>query len=184
MTLQLHGAARPRMSMLGMSEARKRIVQAGLDFAEGRRRAAAQQAAAQAEREGQTRAEAERQRAAWEARVGEAVRELRRLATERAAAGQPIPRKPGFAWSAILDEVCAQHGVPHALVLSVARTAPIIAARHEVMYRLAAETAMSLPQIGRKLGRDHTSVLHGIRVHARRRGLPLPRRPSTINPEV
>jgi chromosomal replication initiation ATPase DnaA len=35
---------------------------------------------------------------------------------------------------------------------------------------------MSLPQIGRRLGgRDHTTVLHGIRRHCELNGLPYPR---------
>lgn len=43
-------------------------------------------------------------------------------------------------------------------------------ARHEIMYRAVNETSLSLPQIGRFLGRDHTTVLHGLRKHAERIG--------------
>lgn len=72
----------------------------------------------------------------------------------------------GTRWLDILDEVCAKHGMTRAQVLSVRRAVPIVAARHEAMYRLSKETSMSLPAIGRRMGgKDHTTVLHAIRRH-------------------
>lgn len=42
-------------------------------------------------------------------------------------------------------------------------------ARQEVMRRAYATGHYSLPEIGRALGRDHTSVLHGIRAASQRK---------------
>lgn len=42
-------------------------------------------------------------------------------------------------------------------------------ARHYAMWRMRRETRQSLPQIGAFLGgRDHTTVLYGVRKHAQR----------------
>ena len=64
---------------------------------------------------------------------------------------------------AVLSEVCAKHNVAVHHVMSLRRSQHIVAARHEVCWRLREETNWSLPQIGRFLGRDHTSVLHACR---------------------
>ena len=64
----------------------------------------------------------------------------------------------------IMREVCDKHGISKSELLSPRRAVPIVAARHEAMYRMSKETTMSLPAIGRRMGgRDHTTVLHGIR---------------------
>lgn len=81
-----------------------------------------------------------------------------------------IEEIPGpFRWRAILDEVCAKHRITKEQICSHQRNREIVAARFEAYYRLSTETTMSLPQIGRALGgKDHTSVLHGIRTHKAR----------------
>ena len=49
-------------------------------------------------------------------------------------------------------------------ILSHRRHTDFVRARHEIMWLAARHTKMSLPQIGRALdGRDHTTVLHGVR---------------------
>lgn len=64
----------------------------------------------------------------------------------------------------IINEICRKHGFTKSELLSARRAVPLVAARHEAMYRLSKETSLSLPMIGRRLGgRDHTTVLHGIR---------------------
>lgn len=68
--------------------------------------------------------------------------------------------RPGLA---IMREVCAKYGVTLKDVLSRRRTGKIALPRQEIMWRLRHETPASLPQIGRMLHRDHTSVLYGIR---------------------
>jgi hypothetical protein len=73
----------------------------------------------------------------------------------------------------ILCEVVAKHGIKMWELQSPRRAAPVVAARQEACYRLRVEKRLSLPEIGRKLGgRDHTTVLHGCRAHAKRNALP------------
>lgn len=73
----------------------------------------------------------------------------------------------------ILDEVAAKHGIKLWELQSPRRAVPVVAARQEACYRLRFEKRLSLPEIGRKLGgRDHTTILHGCRAHARRHKLP------------
>lgn len=72
---------------------------------------------------------------------------------------------PGH-WLEVIDQVCAKHSLTRAELLSSRRDRPLVAARHEAMYRMSKETSMSLPAIGRRMGnKDHTTVLHGIRKH-------------------
>ena len=82
-------------------------------------------------------------------------------------ARETIP-KP-LSWKAILFEVCNKHGLTVHELVGPQRSYPIVAARHEAMWRMTKETQMSLPQIGRRLGgRDHTTVIHGVRKHVER----------------
>lgn len=76
----------------------------------------------------------------------------------------PLPSP--LAWRTIVSEVCLAHGVTYLELCSIRRAVRIVAARQEAAYRLHHETTMSLPQIGFKLGgKDHTTILHGIRRH-------------------
>lgn len=71
-----------------------------------------------------------------------------------------------YAWKRIILETCAKHGVSMIDICSHRRFVKIVACRNEAMYRMRHETTMSLPAIGRRLGgKDHTTVLHGIRRH-------------------
>jgi chromosomal replication initiation ATPase DnaA len=64
----------------------------------------------------------------------------------------------------IIRDVCVKHGVSYPEIIGPRRGRPIIAARHEAMYRLSKETTLSLPAIGRRMGgKDHTTVIHAIR---------------------
>ncbi len=76
----------------------------------------------------------------------------------------------------IVRMVAERHGLALAALRSAGRQSTLVRARHEAMYLIALRTPMSLPQIGRVLGgRDHTTVIAGIRRHAERNRLPLPR---------
>lgn len=72
----------------------------------------------------------------------------------------------------IAAEVAGAHGVPLKRLLSPSRFTPVVRARWEAMARIRAvqwpdgRPRYTLPQIGRFLGRDHTTVIHGIRRHA------------------
>ena len=74
----------------------------------------------------------------------------------------------------IVMEVCEKHNVSPTEICSEHRSQRIVVARMEACYRLRKETTWSLPRIGKFLGgRDHTTILHGVRKHAARNGLPL-----------
>jgi hypothetical protein len=70
-------------------------------------------------------------------------------------------------WKRIAIEVAIKHKLNLAELLSVRRDSKVVAARYEAMYRMKTETPMSFPEIGRRLGgKDHTTVLYGVRKHA------------------
>ena len=71
--------------------------------------------------------------------------------------------------SEILEEVSKYHKVPIAVIKGPCRSPAYVRARQEVMYRIHTEIEeMSLPMIGRTMGRDHTTILYGIREHTKR----------------
>jgi glycerol-3-phosphate dehydrogenase len=74
----------------------------------------------------------------------------------------------------VLFAVAEKHGVTPEDICSARRNLVVVLARHEVCYRLRKETPWSLPRIGQYLGgKDHATVINGIRKHAERNGLPL-----------
>lgn len=76
-----------------------------------------------------------------------------------------IPLSP----TVILQETALHYGVSIVDIRSERRTKAVIPCRHAVMYRLRKETEMSLPKIGAFLGgRDHTTVIAGIKKHEAR----------------
>jgi len=116
-------------------------------------------------------AKARREAVARARRVAE-LRQARR-SRERAADKALSPRQEAEAarlageLERIRDEVCMARGVSLAELLSPRRGPQAVAARQECMWRMREETTASLPQIGRALGgRDHTTVLHGLRRYA------------------
>ena len=66
-------------------------------------------------------------------------------------------------WDAIINEVCKSRRVFRAEVLSRKRYRPLVAARHEIAFRIASETKLNSTQIGAVLGRHRASILHGLR---------------------
>lgn len=106
-------------------------------------------------------------RRAEEARLFEEDR--LRLAQEVANREDPIfVAKP---WKDIVRETCEKHKVGVGQVMSDQRYASVVAARNEVFYRMSRECVLSLPRIGQLLGKDHTTVLHGIRRYMQKHGL-------------
>lgn len=55
-------------------------------------------------------------------------------------------------------------GIPVSSVLGRSRTAPVSRARQMAAWLARECTVASLPAIGRALNRDHTSILHSVRV--------------------
>lgn len=77
--------------------------------------------------------------------------------------------KPLVTWRTIARDVAAKHGLPLSDLMSIRRNRTAVAARHEAFWRCRMETTLSLPQIGHRFGgRDHSTVLHGLRKHAQR----------------
>ncbi|HEX5497967.1 MAG TPA: helix-turn-helix domain-containing protein, partial [Thermomicrobiales bacterium] len=64
----------------------------------------------------------------------------------------------------VLDAVVRHYKAPLRDLLGRSRTKDIVLPRQVAMYLLREETGASLIEIGHELGgRDHTTVLHGIR---------------------
>ena len=67
----------------------------------------------------------------------------------------------------IVEREAALAGVLPIELLSDSRTRGLTEPRFGLYYAAAVETDLSLAEIGRQIGRDHTSIIHGIRQHAR-----------------
>jgi len=74
-----------------------------------------------------------------------------------------IRRGPTMAQ--IAAEVAAKHGLTVEELRGPARGFKVAHPRQEAMARMRAETSQSLTAIGRYFGRDHTTVMHGVRTH-------------------
>jgi chromosomal replication initiation ATPase DnaA len=71
-----------------------------------------------------------------------------------------------------VDEVAQRYGVTIEMVVGRDRHASISAARHAVCYALRydlPDRELSLPEIGRIIDRDHTTVMSSLRRHASRK---------------
>ncbi len=98
----------------------------------------------------------------------ELARLTARVAELEAKLGPDTPTGGPITVRAILDEVSAEFGVPVPEILSPWREARLLPARHAAMALAKRLTKLSLPQIGRVMRRDHTTVLSGIAAHERR----------------
>lgn len=71
--------------------------------------------------------------------------------------------------------IAENHSVTIASIVGDVRTKGAVLARQELYFQLRCETEFSYPQIGRLVGgRDHSSVLHGVKRHAKRVGAAYP----------
>jgi hypothetical protein len=72
----------------------------------------------------------------------------------------------------ILREVAQEHGLTVAALTGQGRSRHIAWPRQEAYYRAFTECPhLSYPEIARRIGgRDHTTVLHGVRAHCERNG--------------
>lgn len=93
------------------------------------------------------------------------------------ANGVFAPRAPSEGFASVVGEVAGRHRMPVAVVLGQSRRKAIVRARQEAMWEVRQRTNMSLPAIGRRFGRDHTTALHGIRQHAARLAATTPAKP-------
>lgn len=82
--------------------------------------------------------------------------------------GRPVVMLRREANMQLIHEVAEKYGVLVSDIMSSSRFQHHVYARQEVYYLLS-KSGMSSAQIGRMLDRDHTSVLHGIRVFKARK---------------
>lgn len=76
-----------------------------------------------------------------------------------------------FAAQRILRAVAIAHGLTVRDLTGPRRHKNLVRARHHAMWEIKQNTGLSLPQIGRLLGgRDHTTVIHGLRQYEARTG--------------
>jgi len=88
----------------------------------------------------------------------------------------PVVVEPsGPTLRGLLREVAAQHGFTVLALRTKCRTARLVRARQEFMFRAAAETDASISAIGRMIYRDHGTVRHGIGQHCTAHGFVSPR---------
>lgn len=80
----------------------------------------------------------------------------------------PILRTPADTTNAILSEVADRHGLTVSQLLGKRQDHAIAHPRQEAWWELRRRTTLSLPQIGRKFGRCHTTIWSGVRAHAAR----------------
>jgi chromosomal replication initiator protein len=82
---------------------------------------------------------------------------------ETAGASLPPAQTEAPSIAAIQDAVCSELGVSRASMLSATRTAAVSKARQIAMYLAREVTDLSLADIAREFGRDHTTILHATR---------------------
>ena len=73
-----------------------------------------------------------------------------------------VPPSPTAA-ELIVAVAAARFDVPERELRGLSRSRRVVMARHTAMYLCRTLGGLSLPAIGTELGRDHTTVLHGIR---------------------
>jgi chromosomal replication initiation ATPase DnaA len=75
-------------------------------------------------------------------------------------------------WRLIVEKIAMRIDKPvEEFLKSKSRERNLTFARQEAYYLLRRETNMSLPQIGKKFGKDHTTILSGYLAHIKRNRL-------------
>lgn len=76
----------------------------------------------------------------------------------------------------IMDFICQKHGLTLWQLKSKSRYKPIVHARWEAAYLIYDKCRhLSLPQVGKILCRNHSTIVHGLQQYAAMNGLPMPR---------
>lgn len=89
-----------------------------------------------------------------------------------------IPLTPA---QAILKEIAIKHEMTAKDITGQSRKWKYTRARQEAAYEIKKRLNLSLPMVGLILGkRDHTTILHAVRQHAKRNNLPLLTVPKEI----
>lgn len=75
-----------------------------------------------------------------------------------------MPKKPqnsGFSFDYLLDVICSVHGVDKAEIIRNSRKKDAMIAKHHYRWSIVRYfPALSAAEIGRRLGHDHSTVLH------------------------
>ena len=80
-----------------------------------------------------------------------------------------VPRPPRLLIAEIQRRVAAHFSFISYDLISPCRSRALVAARHVAMYLARRHTDRSYPEIGRRFGRDHSSVISAVRgIEARR----------------
>lgn len=96
------------------------------------------------------------------------LKHSRELRVKAHFAFQDVPEVFRPRWKVIAEEVARKHGLTLHDLLSERRERRLVVARQEAIWRCKMETTMSLPAIGKRFNRDHTTALHSIRKHEQR----------------
>ena len=72
------------------------------------------------------------------------------------------------AWKQIAIDICKKHDSSFEEIFNDNRRHDLVVIRQEIFYEIRHQLGMSLPEIGRRFNRDHTTVLHGIKKHEER----------------
>lgn len=83
--------------------------------------------------------------------------------------GKPLAPRFVGRFEALRAEILAKYDITPAQFNGPQRSQRLVRARHELWFRASRELEMSLPQIGRRCNRDHTTILHGIEAEVYRR---------------
>ena len=74
----------------------------------------------------------------------------------------------GRVFEGVCDLISGEFGVPRDALLSRLRTAEVSEARQAAYYILRKRYGLTFAQIGRLFGRNHSTVLHGVRAASMR----------------
>ncbi len=81
--------------------------------------------------------------------------------------GYRVPRMANrpysIKWREIVASTAGRHGLTEKDLLSPDRYVPTVRARAEAMWLMHRYTDMTISAIGKRFGRDHTTVLHNLR---------------------
>lgn len=80
--------------------------------------------------------------------------------------GEPRKAEPNWRTKLLATLIAGKHGCKTSDIFSTSRLTHVVEARHEVAHELRL-ARYSTPKIGRHLGMDHSSVIHGLKRHAR-----------------
>ena len=103
-----------------------------------------------------------------QAKLKQLQTENKKLINKNSALMSRVKCKKSDTISDTIKNVARHYGTTPEDILSERRFKRTIIARQHAMWVLYNHSTLSLPEIGRALNRDHTTVLHGVRRHQER----------------